>query len=100
MGDHLEFGVLPAFLLNGCKDAATIRTSLEVGMWANSYFKDSGVLLSNSNSLAEKLIIGKGDSDRQTVNWCRLRLPSRLANPVEQRDVSLGPYVTSCSKFL
>jgi hypothetical protein len=97
MGDHLEFGMLPPFLLNGCNDEATIRTCLEVSKWANMFLKGSDVLLSDSMSLAEKLISDRGDSDRQTVNRCRLRLPSRPGNPVEQQDVSLGPYETSAS---
>jgi hypothetical protein len=95
MGDYLEFGMLPPFLLNGCKDEATIRTCLEVSKWATMFYKDSDVLLSDSICLAEKLINDRGDSDRQTVNRCRLRLPSRPGNPVEQLDVSIGPYVTS-----
>jgi hypothetical protein len=61
------------------------------------FFKGSDVLLSDSMSLAEKLISDRGDSDRQTVNQCRLRLPSRPRNPVEQQDVSLGPYDTSAT---
>jgi hypothetical protein len=84
MGDHLEFGMLPPFLLNGCNDEAAIRTCLEVSKWANMFFKGSDVLLSDSMSLAEKLISDRGDSDRQTVNRCRLRLPSRPGNPGRQ----------------
>jgi hypothetical protein len=68
--------MLPPFLLNGCKDEAAIRTCLEVSKWANMYYKDSDVLLSDSMCLAEKLINDRGDSDRQTVNRCRLRLSS------------------------
>jgi hypothetical protein len=96
LGDHLEFGALPAFMLNGCSDPATVRTSVETGKWANYYFRDCDVLLRNSNCLAEKLIMDRGDSDRQSVYRCRLRLPSRPANPIEYEDLSFAQMDMPC----
>jgi hypothetical protein len=61
VGDHLVFGVLPNLMLNGCTDPATASTAIEVGRWAQVYFKNCDSLLSNSLELTEREILGRGE---------------------------------------
>jgi hypothetical protein len=79
VGDHLVFGVLPNIMLDGCSDPATVCTVIEVGRWAQVYFKNCDSLLSNSLDLAEREIKGRGEGGLQSGFRRRLRLPSSPA---------------------
>jgi uncharacterized membrane protein YgcG len=79
VGDHLVFGVLPNIMLDGCSDPATVCTAIEVGRWAQVYFKNCDSLLSNSLELAEREIKGRGEGGLQSGFRRRLRLPSSPA---------------------
>jgi hypothetical protein len=75
IGDHLIYGPLPNILLNGCGDWSTIRTSVEVAMWAMLAFKDSPALLQNSYRLLEKMLGDRSIGEAITAQTCVLRLP-------------------------
>jgi hypothetical protein len=53
-----------------------VCTAIEVGRWAQVYFKNCDSLLSNSLELAEQEIKGRGEGGLQSGFRRRLRLPS------------------------
>jgi hypothetical protein len=79
LGDHLIYGPLPNFMINGCDDPYTIQTVIEIGQWAHLAFKHQAALLRNSFGLVEEQLKARGACGVQTVQRCTLRLP--LAAP-------------------
>jgi hypothetical protein len=80
LGDHLVYGPLPNFLMNGSEDPITIRTCWEFAAWAKFTFKEEASLLSSSFDVVEKQLAKRGVGGVQNVERCTLRLPTADGN--------------------
>jgi hypothetical protein len=87
LGDHVLYGPLPNFMMNGCNDEATIRTNLEVGAWARSMSSggggSEGAIIADSFLHVEQQMQCRGEGGQLTNYRCRLRLPTTLSSSLK-----------------
>jgi hypothetical protein len=87
LGDHLLYGPLPCAFLNGCDDAATMRTAFKVTAFGRSY-----ALVHNSFRLVDQQLTARGTGGIQAEYRYRMRLP--LA---DRASISTGATITMVS---
>jgi hypothetical protein len=92
LSDHLLYGPLPCAFLNGCDDAATLRTAFEVSTWAVTAFGRSYALVHSSFRLVDQQLTTRGTGGIQAEYWYRLRLPL-----VDRASMSTGATITMVS---
>jgi uncharacterized membrane protein YgcG len=77
--------------MNGCNDAATIRTAFEISNWALKAFGRSYALVHDSMRLVDQMIRDRGEGIPQTDYKCRIRLPlADKSNPGASMTVTSG----------
>jgi hypothetical protein len=79
LGDHLVYGSLPNFMMNGSEDPITIRTCWEFAAWAKFAFRDEASLLSNSFEFIEKQLAKRGVGGCKTLNVALCACPPLTA---------------------
>jgi hypothetical protein len=76
IGEHVMYSPLPHFFLNGCGDEATIRSAVEVGVWAPHFFGHERIFLKETFVKANEILLEAGVGGPQPALKMRQRLPA------------------------
>jgi hypothetical protein len=76
VGEHVIFTALPHFFIGGCGDRATIRSAVEVGVWAPHFFGGDRIFLREAFLKANEILLDAGTGGPQPAINLRHRLPA------------------------
>jgi hypothetical protein len=85
LGEQVLFTPLPHIFMGGCNDGPTIRSAVDVSMWATRYFGGERLVLKKTFGVANDILAETGGSGYEPATSSRYWLPHNGGNGETER---------------